>query len=145
MSDLINISEAASLALHTMALLAARPGQNLVNQQIASELGVSGDHLAKVMQRLGKAGLVNSRRGPKGGFSLARPAGRISLKQVYEAIEGPLSDRPCLLGHPVCTGECILGGLISQVGQKTREYLENTKLSQLTGAFPQEDGNGAAA
>jgi Rrf2 family protein len=46
--------------------------------------------LAKIFQMLGKAGVVKSRRGAKGGFSLTRPASEITVKEVIEAIDGPL-------------------------------------------------------
>ncbi|MCF8044104.1 MAG: Rrf2 family transcriptional regulator, partial [Desulfarculaceae bacterium] len=72
MQQLLKISEAASLALHTMGLLASRPGEQVPTRELAARLKVSEAHLAKVMQRLGRAGLVRSQRGPKGGFALER-------------------------------------------------------------------------
>jgi Rrf2 family transcriptional regulator, iron-sulfur cluster assembly transcription factor len=47
--------------------------------------------LAKIFQALTKAGVVKSHRGAKGGFSLVRPAADITLKEVIEAIEGPIA------------------------------------------------------
>jgi Rrf2 family protein len=135
MPNTLRISEAASLAMHTMALLASRP-QRLPTGQIASVLGASEAHLSKVMQRLAKAGLVRSLRGPKGGFALARPAERIALVEVYEAIEGPLADSKCLLGRPICGGtRCILGRLLGSVNRQVRQYLEATTLNKLAEVF----------
>ena len=81
-----------------MAVLASRPAGRVSAAELAATLKVSEAHLAKVMQRLGKAALVRSARGPKGGFQL--PAGRssVTLLDVYEAIDGPFRPDECLLG-----------------------------------------------
>lgn len=126
----LRISEAASLALHAMVLLARQEGRPLSTRQAAQGLGVSENHLAKVMQRLARAGLVDSRRGPRGGFRLA--GGGISLLQVYEAVEGPLaSGSPCLLGRPACQGGCALQGLTSLLSHEVRAYLAQTQVRDL--------------
>jgi Rrf2 family protein len=134
MTNVLKISEAASLALHTMVLLASKPRQTMSNRDIAAILKVSEAHLAKVLQRLGRAGLVNSHRGPKGGFTLGRDSQDISLLAVYEAVEGPLETKSCLLGKPVCGGKCLLGGLLHKVGSDVSDYFSQTRLSDL--AFP---------
>jgi Rrf2 family protein len=132
MSTMLRISDAASLAMHAMFLMAEEPAKVLSTHEIATKLGVSEAHLAKVMQRLHKAGLLRSVRGPKGGFLPARPAGDVMLLEVYEVIDGPLSPSACLLGKPVCNGaECILGKLLGDVNRQVRSYLASTKLSDL--------------
>lgn len=140
MSGLIRISDAASLAMHCAAVLAAHPGERLSAGRIAERLRVSEAHLAKVLQRLARAGLVESRRGPGGGFSLAVPARRLSLLRVYEAVEGPLRADGCLLGVPACgRGDgCIMGGLLCEVAELLREHLAGTKVSDLAGLFGKE-------
>jgi len=141
MQNLLKISEAASLALHTMGLLASRPGEQVSTRELAARLKVSEAHLAKVMQRLGRAGLVRSQRGPKGGFALQRNPEDITLLEVYEATEGPLQERRCLLGNPMCSGNCILGGLLERVGDEVRDYFSQTRLSDLKDTFRQEAVN----
>lgn len=127
----LRISEAASLALHAMALLAGDERQPRPTRELAETLKVSGHHLAKVMQRLGRAGLVASQRGPHGGFRLARRRGSISLLEVYEAVEGPLPGHTCLLGKPACNGPCALGGLMQKLGDDVKSYLARTTLGDL--------------
>jgi len=139
MANMLKISEAASLALHTMALLAASQGTTRATWEIAKTLRVSEAHLAKVMQRLGRAGLVKSQRGPGGGFSLGRAPEAITLLDVYEATEGPLEAPGCLLGRPACNGHCILGDLLEQVGGEIRQYFAQTRLSDLRGEFLPEE------
>lgn len=131
MSAPLKISEAASLALHAMVLLAGQSGGPLSTRQISAQLRVSDHHLSKVMQRLGRAGLVDSTRGPKGGFRLARRGSAITLLEIYEAVEGPFSGRACLLDRPACQGGCALGGLVNILGSEVQAYLARTKLGDL--------------
>jgi len=135
MPSVMKISEAASLALHTMALLADSPGVWISLREIAEALGVSENHLAKVLQRLVRRGLLVSTRGPRGGFRLAVEPERVTLLDVYEAIEGPYRVRGCMFAHPRCEGECIVGGLIGSVNRQVKETLANASLSDLPALF----------
>jgi Rrf2 family protein len=137
MKDVLRISEAASLALHTMAVLAAEPDRIYSNRDIAGRLGVSSAHLAKVLQRLTRAGLLHSERGPGGGFKLGRPLDDVSLLEVYEAIEGPFEPRVCLLHEKSCSGtECIFGELLRSTNRKFRKFLETRRVAELGGLYP---------
>lgn len=132
MSNMLRITDGASLAFHTMAFLVKSPGRWISTREIASELGVSENHLAKVCQRLAKAGLVESVRGPGGGFRLAKSPAEITLLEVYEAIEGVLKPIDCFLGKPVCQrSKCIFGNLIHSVNTQVKEYLASTTLDYL--------------
>jgi Rrf2 family protein len=115
-----------------MALLASPNRRNLSAREMASALKVSSHHLSKVMQRLARAGLVDSVRGPHGGFRLAQRSSEISLLRIYEAVEGtfPL-EQACLLHKPACQGPCILGGLVRKMGGEVRDYLARTTLEGL--------------
>ncbi|NQT21108.1 MAG: Rrf2 family transcriptional regulator [Planctomycetes bacterium] len=136
MSTVLKVSEAASLALHTMVLLAASSDRLWSTHDIATTLGASEAHLSKVLQRLAKVELVKSVRGPKGGFSLARSPERIFLLEVYESIEGPLGKTNCLLEHQLCDGtNCILGTLLKDTNREVKKYLSKTKLSSLTDLY----------
>jgi Rrf2 family protein len=133
---MFKISAAASLALHTAGLLAANADRLVSTRDAASLFQVSEAHLSKVLQRLVKVGLVKSIRGPKGGFSLNKPANKVNLLKVYEAIEGPLDMDHCLLGHNACPlNRCLMGDLVHSVNQQTWEYLNGSTLDQLTDAF----------
>lgn len=144
MAGVLNISEAASLALHTMVLLAGNTDGLLSVGRIASALGVSKAHLSKVLQRLARAGLVRSVRGPRGGFALDKAPEQITLLDVYELIEGPLSSGKCLLSRPICGGEhCILGRMLVSVNEQVRRQLAASRLSELTDSFWSEYSHAA--
>jgi len=133
MSSVLKISEAAILALHSMAYLATKPGKLSSTKEIATKLRSSEAHLSKVLQRLSKTGLVKSIRGPKGGFILGKASDEISLLEIYESIDGQLVSSKCLFGDPFYSADaCILGGLLGAIDEQVREYLTGTKLNTLT-------------
>ena len=140
MTRLVNISEAVSLGLHAMALMATDAGRRLRNQQIAETLRASGHHLAKVMQRLVKAGFVDSVPGPQGGFLLDMPAENVTLLMIYEAIDGTLGEEECWLAEPICDGSnCMLGEVLSSIHGQLRGYLGKTTLAELAQGSPFAD------
>lgn len=115
-----------------MVFLASCPDRSQTTRKIAGTFSVSETHLSKVLQRLARAGLVKSIRGPRGGFSLGRPGESIHLLEVFELIEGNLTQDDCLLGTRVCTGEnCIFGGFPGRISREFREYLARTRLTDL--------------
>lgn len=129
MASLFNVSIAASLALHATALLAGVSAP-LQTRQISVSLGASEAHLSKVLQRLVKAGVLRAKRGPGGGFELARPAEAITLKQIYEAIEGPIDPCTCPFGVPLCTGgDCPLGDEFRRAAVRLHEFMAGEWLS----------------
>ncbi|HNT36775.1 MAG TPA: Rrf2 family transcriptional regulator [bacterium] len=133
------ISDAASLALHALSLFAKKHAILLSTREVAELLDVSEAHLAKVLQRLNRSGLVVSVRGPGGGFTLAKPAEKVTLLEVYEAIEGPMDQSTCLLRKPVCPeGKCILGDLLKSMNAQVKDRLSQTTLADAAGSFGSE-------
>jgi Rrf2 family protein len=131
-NGLVRTSEAATLALHAAAIMAGSPGPPVTASAMADGLSASEAHLAKVLQRLAKAGLVTGTRGPGGGFRLAKPAGEISLREVYEAIEGKLQVERCMLGSPVCSKpDCPLGGLFARLSDDVMQTLGSMTLEDI--------------
>ena len=136
MANLLKVSEAASLGLHAMVLVAEKRPGLISARKMAERLRVSEAHLSKVLQRLGRGGFVRSVRGPGGGFTLGRKPAKISLLEVYESIDGPLEGSRCLFDKPVCSGKkCILGGLLGKVDTQVKNYLSGKKLSDLVGIY----------
>jgi Rrf2 family protein len=132
MSNVLRISAAASLALHATAIMAGARGERVSAAEMAERLGASESHLSKVLQRLAKAGLVRATRGPTGGFRLTRPPGQISVKQIYEAIEGDLDIERCLFGAPVCGKDgCPLGDFLERLSQDVRRGLGRMTISDI--------------
>lgn len=138
------VSEAANLALHALTVMAVAPGEMLSTRQIATRLKASVAHLAKVMVALEHAGLVAGTRGPAGGYRLTRPAASVTLKEIYEAIEGPLSVPGCLFGKPVCQAKnCMLSDYFGGLNREVAQKLARTRLTDLVQAFGGRNGKQA--
>jgi Rrf2 family protein len=127
----VHVSEAASLAMHSAAML-TRADQPLTAREMAQRTGASQAHLAKVLQKLVHAGLLQATRGPAGGYLLAAPPTEVSLLQVYEAVEGSLPQPRCLLPHGRCQFDtCIFGHTLERVRAELRAYLEEHTLADI--------------
>ncbi len=132
MTGIVRTSEAASLALHAAGILATHEGP-VSAHTMAEALGASEATLSKVMQRIVRAGLATSKRGPHGGFELARAPKTITLLEVYESVEGVIDIRHCLLGTPVCEKkDCPLGGLFEKASREILETLSRTTLHEFS-------------
>lgn len=131
MSKVVHISEAASLAVHSMAIIAS--GKAKLNvQQIAAYTGSSKNHLAKVLQILVKNDYLDSNRGPKGGFVLKADAAKVSLLEIYELIEGTIEKCLCGIPEKKCPFiNCVFGDLADKFSADFIEYLSKTKLADI--------------
>ncbi len=81
------ISQTAEYALRAVSYLAAHLERSVTTQEIAQEMKIPPSYLSKVLGYLVRESLVRSRRGPTGGFVLARDPGRLTLLEVIEAVE----------------------------------------------------------
>jgi Rrf2 family protein len=109
-------STKAEYGVRVMAHLAGRDGAEPVALgSIATAEGLPLAYLEHLMARLRRAELVASRRGARGGYSLARPAGTISMAEVVEALEGDIAPIECISegadGELVCSRESHSDGI----------------------------------
>jgi Rrf2 family protein len=88
------LSQKARYALHATIFLAKKDAAASV-AEIAESEAIPRKFLESIMQDLKQRNIVTSRRGPSGGYSLARPAERISFAEVVRGMDGPLALAPC--------------------------------------------------
>jgi Rrf2 family iron-sulfur cluster assembly transcriptional regulator len=111
-------------ALRAMVNLASHYGNEPISTRtVADEEDISYQLACKLMQKLQRAKLVKSYMGPKGGFILAREPSRISLLEVIEVIQGPVSVNRCLLGSDACPKQADCH--IRKKLESLQEYIEN--------------------
>jgi Rrf2 family protein len=130
MSKVFSLSEAASIALHSMVLIArAENGINAV--KISEFTGFSKNHIAKVLQRLVKSDMLKSVRGPAGGFSMKKDPSTINMLDIYQAIEGPLEETDCPLAYNICNyDKCIMGNVVNKMTSEFRHFLQEQTLTK---------------
>lgn len=130
MSRIVQLSEASTIGLHSMVLIAR--SKDIINvNKIAELTGASKNHLAKVMQRLVKAGFLKSTRGPTGGFVLKKLPSEITILNIYEAIEGVIETEGCPLDQPICPfDKCLLGNIIRETSENIRDNFKNVTLQE---------------
>jgi len=135
MNTIVHLSDAALIAVHALAGLAAEPGRLVLGRELASAIGASEHHLAKVMQRLVHAGLARSVKGPSGGFGLGRPAEGISFREAIEAVEGPMGADFCPYRTERCDPDnCIFGQEIRTHAGQLMEYLGTRTIADIGSA-----------
>jgi Rrf2 family protein len=132
MSKIVSISEAASIAIHVMVLIAKSGDQNMNVIKLSEQTGASKNHIAKVMQRLVKFNFVKSTRGPAGGFILNVPASELSLLSIYEAIEGSMDIPECPFNNKICPfHKCLMNGIVHKMTDEIKKYFQEQKLSDM--------------
>lgn len=123
MAKIVTLTEAASIALHGMIIVAK--SEAMVNVvQIAEFTGSSKHHVAKIFQRLVKDNFLNSHRGPTGGFTLKKKPIDITLLDLYESIEGKIEVKKCPHDKAVCPFDlCIMENVTKKMTSDFRDHL----------------------
>src|SRR5512140_1770226 len=142
MQHVLRISRKIDYGLRAMVYLASvAAGAVVPFREIARQMDVPEDFLAKILKTLVDAGLVRSARGPHGGYVLARSPAEVSFLDVIEAVEGPVALNVCLDGEDAC-GHSTLCTMVSvwRLGQERMlAVYRQSKLSER--AFkPADDG-----
>jgi Rrf2 family transcriptional regulator, iron-sulfur cluster assembly transcription factor len=109
------------------------PERAVLVSEISKGQKIPEPFLAKIFQRLSKAGLLRSTRGAKGGFLLSKPAHQITMREVIEALEGPIALNRCLLKEGECEEErdCPLHPVWKEVQRSMLEILGSTTMEDL--------------
>ena len=126
----------ADYAVVLMTAAARRnAGERLSATELSAETGVPLPTAQKLMGQLATAGLLDSVRGAAGGFSLSRPATKISLADILEAVEGPIAMTVCS-GHEgpsdcALDAHCRVKPHMGVVGKAVRGALGAVSLTEL--------------
>jgi Rrf2 family protein len=108
-------------------------------KDIAEGYHIPAQLLAKILQRLAKVGLVRSTAGMNGGYTLARPAGDISVLEVILAVDGPLFLTACSSGPRPCdlTESCTIKVPMARVNDSITELLAGIRIGDLLDQNPE--------
>ncbi len=88
----MRVSRSTGYALLAVGYIAKHQGNGVVlSQDISKQYDIPLEYLLKILQQLVRANVLRSKRGPRGGFSLAKPTNKITMLEVIEAVDGPLT------------------------------------------------------
>ncbi len=123
-------------AIRSLAYLASAPQGAARAEEIARAEGLPAPVLSKILQELTRKGLLESRRGPGGGFRLARRPQLITLRDVVAATDGLDQFLECAVGLERCSDDspCPLHDRWKHLRARFLEYLETTTLDEMARA-----------
>ncbi len=129
----MKVSQKVDYALRALLELASllSRGEPIRSAVIADRSRVPEKFLEAILVDLRKAGLVESRRGPEGGHRLARSPHQISLADVREAVDGPLSLAPQGREHPKTPSDAALTAVWGEVERDVRTALSKVTLDAI--------------
>ena len=131
-------SSATEYAIRGVSELAARNvGGTVLLDELVAGTGLPRDFVAKIFQKLVRAGVLRSAKGRNGGFALARPAHEISLMEIVEAVEGPQLMDACVVGLERCNDHmpCAQHDLYKPIRQRLTDYLRTTTLADMAASL----------
>ena len=148
MQHSLQISRKIDYGLRAMIYLASIPADRVAPfREIAKSMETPEDFLAKILKTLANKGLVQSTRGARGGYQLAKPAREISFLDVIEAVEGPVTINICLEGKSGChlTPSCTMQHIWKQGQDRMLEVYRAATLDTLAFRTPILPARRAAA
>jgi Rrf2 family cysteine metabolism transcriptional repressor len=133
---MLKLSKKTEYALMAVQYMASKNSLRAVNtKEIAIEYRIPLELLAKVLQKLGKKGIVLSHNGPKGGYLLAKPASDISVLAVIQAIEGHMGITECYHNedsHCVQLSRCNIRTPMRNIQNSIYSLLDSMSIEDMT-------------
>ena len=134
----MQVTRADEYAVIGLLYLARQPAARTVMiDEISEQERIPKSFLAKIFQSLAKGGVVRSHRGAGGGFSLARPAGEITLLKVFQCVEGSFALQKCVSDDPECVvshdrlSSCTLCAVFTEAQNRVNDLFSRTTLQDL--------------
>src|SRR5580700_7808758 len=131
---MLKLTKKADYGLMAMKHLAEHADRGACSaKDVAECYGIPQEALAKILQRLAKAGLLHSQHGINGGYTLARDPGTITAFEVIRAIDGPLFITSCVTVRGECdqTDRCSIRGPLRRVNQSLEDVLRRITISHM--------------
>ena len=131
---MLRLSKKADYALIAMKHLALKSGPLSASaREIAEQYDIPIELMAKVLQRLVRAGLLISTQGTRGGYTLSRPASSISVADVIQAIDGPFTVTACSTEKNDCEqySKCSIRDPLWQIRERIAVTLGTVSIAEM--------------
>ena len=143
----MKITRETDHATKCVLFLAEDPESRRSVSEIAKKCGIPRSFLAKILQKLTKAGIVDSSQGNTGGFRLCRKPEQISLYDVFRVIQGPMAVNACVVDQQFCDRVrfCSVHPVWVEIQHDIVQKLESTNFKALLGKASGYISNGIDA
>jgi Rrf2 family transcriptional regulator, iron-sulfur cluster assembly transcription factor len=134
-------SRSAEYAIRAFVYLASTPpDQYVMAKKIAADTSIPSHFLAKILQQLARKGFLRSSKGPTGGFCLRQAAGKVSMLDIVDSVDGLQEYKRCISGFPECNDEapCGLHDSWKPIRSRIIEYLEGTSIAEVADSQQQK-------
>jgi FeS assembly SUF system regulator len=130
---MLRLSKLTDYGTVVMAHMAREPDRIHAAAELAAAIGVAVPTVSKILKMLTLGSLLQSVRGPKGGYMLSRPAGKISIAEVIDAMEGPIGVTECSAITGLCAQEsaCTVRANWLRINRVIRDALVQMTLADL--------------
>lgn len=131
------LTRSTQYALQALVLLANAPnGQRIMARDLADRLHVPAAYLSKLMLRFAHEGILQSVRGPQGGYRLMRDPGSLTLRDVIVLVRSEHALQECFLGLKKCSDEtaCVMHSRWQPVKEKLLALLDGQSVGDLAAA-----------
>ena len=137
---MIRITKQTDYGIVLLTHLAAQADRHLNAPELAAETQLPLPMVSKILKLLARDGLLTSHRGVKGGYSLSRPPGEISMAEIIASLEGPIAITECISVDSDCTHEalCPVRSNWQRINQAVRSALEGITLAEMARPQRQE-------
>ena len=128
------LSQTAEYSIRAIAAISLKSeGEFVKAKEISEETGIPPHYLSKILRKLVEADLLMATKGHNGGFCLARPAGKIRIVHVLDAVESRLPAKYCIFGWRVCNASdpCILHARWSEVNEAFQTWARQTSFADI--------------
>jgi Rrf2 family protein len=139
---MLNLTKKTDYALMAINYMSYRKTTFVANtRNIAETYNSPRELLAKILQKLAREGIIGSQNGPKGGYTLLKEPGNLTLGEVIRAIEGPIQIVRCIEGDTSCsqTAQCTIQSPLRKIETQIVDFLDRITIDKLTKETSSED------
>jgi len=137
---MIRMTKQADYGIVLMTHMASEPARLVTAGDLAEETHLPAPTVSKILKTLARQDLLDSHRGVKGGYSLARDTSTITMAQIISALDGPIAITECIDDSPgACVQEpsCAVRGNWQRINDAIRLALESITLAEMAQPLPQ--------
>ena len=132
---MIKLSKMTDYAVVCLGMLARRPGSSMSATELSKETGLALYTVQKLLKLLvSKSDFIRANRGALGGYILNRNSSEISVVEIIEALDGPITLTSCVdKSESFCESSdiCFLGGKWNKINEIIRKSLNDISLKEL--------------